>query len=1120
MANKQEDIKAQKNVLEKRAASKQGQASNPKLCVWVEASAGTGKTKVLSDRVLRLLLEGVKPSKILCLTYTKAAAVEMNSRIYQRLSKWAVESDNELFKELQDLYNDDSIVEKKKDLTHVARTLFASVLEAPVPIKIQTIHGFCEEILKRFPLEARVSPYFEVMDERTTNEALSHISKNVLQEIENSEDSETRNALLFLTSNMQEFSFGELLADLTEQRSKLIRVMSAYKNTDAFLKALRAKLNLEDEPSREKVLRKFEEDIDRDLIKRCMNALLKGSKKDKEHGAFLGQALEKFDFDIYKKAFLRQDNRKLDTFAHKDAVKEMGNIEDVMKSEASRVSQAIEKMKSIRLYETTRAVFVLAKRLIDEYGEYKRQNARMDYEDLIVLTKNLLESEDVASWVLFKLDEGISHILIDEAQDTSPNQWAIVKALTDEFFSGLGQTDEVRTVFAVGDKKQSIYRFQGAEPERFDEMRKFYEQEISNFETVNLDVSFRSTPAVLDFVNTLFAIEGADKGLVDNNEKILHLPYRIGEGGRVEVWSITQADEDEDEDQSWQLPIYKKSRESANAKLAVKIARKIKKMVEEKELLVSKGRPLKYSDFMVLVQRRNAFMEAFVKACKQNKVEVSGVDKLNLNEQIAVEDLISLARFLLLVNDDLSLAEVLKSPLFDLNDDDLFELCYKRGSLSLWQRLNANSKYKKESALLSEWLAAADLKRPYELFSSVLNVYDGKKRFLSRLGAEASDALDEFMNLTLEFETDHVPNLQNFVRWISETQTEVKREMEQMTEDAVRIMTVHGSKGLQAPVVILPDTIREPYQRRAKGAVFDDNIVYFPLSAEDYDVHCGGVYNKECEKAYDEYRRLLYVALTRAEDRLYICGYGKLKKEDKSWYGLCQQAMENKNVSKDKGVFVCEEPQQAEIEETEEKQVSLYEKDCSFAFKPAPIEDALSRPYSPSHMEDEDDAPVASPLEDDGLFYKRGLIIHKLLQMLPQNCSKEMRRELTEAYLSKQSDLSEGYRKNIAREVLRLLDDETFGFVFGQNSRAEVPVMGEIDGKIISGQIDRLIVFEDKVIVVDFKTNRPAASERGEVPIQYTQQMDLYRKLLEKIYEGRSVETYILWTNTLKLMKI
>lgn len=1119
--NKTEDIKKEKSALEARAVSKQALASDPKLCVWVEASAGTGKTKVLSDRVLRLLLEGVEPSKILCLTYTKAAAVEMNNRIYSRLSKWAVEPQGDLEDEIKTLYGNHFVLEKNSELTDVARTLFARVLDAPAPIKIQTIHSFCEEILKRFPLEANVSPYFEVMDERTTDEALSQISKHVLQEAQSAVSEEISDAVMFLTANMKEFGFEELLADLTGQRSKLMRVISAFSGTDQFLETLRKKLKLEENPSKEGVLRRFEKGIDRGLMKKCVLALLEGSKKDKEHGTYLADALEKFDFEIYRKAFLTQNGDILSTLAYKDSVKAMGNIIEVMSLEAVRVKFALEEMKSVRLYETTRAVFVLAKRLIDEYGEYKRKNARMDYEDLIVLTKNLLESKDVASWVFFKLDEGVEHILIDEAQDTSPNQWAIVKALTDEFFSGLGQSSKQRTVFAVGDRKQSIYRFQGAEPERFDQMRHFYKGVIADFETVHLDVSFRSTGAVLDFVNDLFSIEGADKGLVDGEEKVFHLPYRIGDAGKVELWALSQEEnEDKDQDKGWTLPIYAKHKESAQTKMAVKIAREIKNLVESKEILASKGRPLRYKDFMVLVQRRSGFVDDFVKACKQNGVEISGVDKLKLNEQIAVQDLISLAKFLLLPADDLSLAEVLKSPLFGLNDDDLFDLCYDRGSSSLWQRLNANSKYGAECAFLAELLALSDLKRPYELFGAILYEFKGKKKFLARLGSEASDALDEFMNLTLEFEVDHVPNLQNFVRWIGQTKIEVKREMEQMTQDAVRIMTVHGSKGLQSPVVILPDTVREPWMNKGKGIVFDENVVYFPLCGDDYDLNCEAVFEQEKNKAYDEYRRLLYVALTRAEDRLYICGYGKPKKDDKSWYGLCVQTMENRGLKEEKGKIVCKTEQFADVEVKLKKEAKIKERDSSFVYHLPPAESPMSKPYSPSHMQDEDDQPVASPLTDEGFFYKRGLIIHKLLQMLPNKSSGQDRKKLIEEYLSGQADLSEKYRKDILEEVSQLLEDPRFSFVFGENSRAEVPVMGEVEGKIISGQIDRLVVFDDRVVIVDFKTNRPAASERSEVAEQYVKQMDVYRKLLEKVYEGRAVETYILWTNTLKLMKI
>lgn len=1112
------DFEIEKNFLKEKANRQQTLASNPKLSVWVEASAGTGKTKVLSDRVLRLLLEGVAPSKILCLTYTKAAAVEMNSRIYERLSKWVVAKDCDLESELNLLYGF-SNAENINALKTKARTLFAKILDAPVPLKIQTIHSFCQEILKRFPIEAGVPPYFEVMDEQQTSEALGNLSKKVLLEMERFEAPDLQEAVLFLTQNMEEFSFKDLLLNLTKERTKLIKVISAFKNEASFLRALSQKLGFEGEPSKEKSLKLFERQIDKPLMKKCAKALLEGSKKDKEHGALLLACFEKFDFDVYRRVFLTQGGETLETLAHKDAVAAFENIENIMFLEAERVKTQIEILKNIRIYQTTKAVFTIAEHLIEKYRAYKLANACLDYEDLIVLVKNLLEKPDIAAWVLFKLDQGVDHILIDEAQDTSENQWAIVRALTDEFFSGLGQSQTVRTVFAVGDKKQSIYRFQGAVPEKFDEMRRFYEKNVPDFKTVHLDVSFRSTEAVLDAVNAVFSFDDAAKGLIYENQKVAHIAYRIGQASRVEMWELLEEAKDEKHD-IWELPVKFQTKVSARSKLADKIALEIKRLVDAKTFLPSKGRTAQYKDFMILVQRRNAFIDEFIKAAKKIGVEVAGADRLKLMDQIVVEDLLSLAKFLLLPSDDLSLAEVLKSPLFSLDDDDLFGLCYRRGEMSLWQRLKQNEKYADITEFLSSLLLSADTNRPFELFSLVLDVFEGRKKFFSRLGRQAKDAIDEFMNLTLVFEANHVANLQNFVAWMGSFKTEVKRELEQSEEDAVRIMTVHGSKGLQAPVVILPDTLREPYLRRQRGALFEENMVYFPLSADDYNQNCENVYALEVEKNYDEYRRLLYVALTRAEDRLYIASYGKQKESVKNWFYLCQRAMET-FAKKQGDAFVKQTPQLVlpQTEETKEVQKPAF-KDTSFAYQKAPKEQALNKPFAPSHMQQNDCEPVASPLCDNGFYYKRGTLIHKLLELL-ENCPDISSAEkLIDAYFSKQKDVSAAFYQDIKTEILNLYVVPEFSFLFSADARAEVPVMGMVDGQIVSGQIDRLVVMKEKVLIVDFKTNRPAADTYENVPPAYVKQLEIYRKLLSRIYPQKQIETYILWTNTLKLMKI
>ncbi len=1113
------DLNQKKEELRLLAIADQTKASDPSLSVWVEASAGTGKTKVLSDRVLRLLLEDINPSKILCLTYTKAAAVEMNNRIYAKLSTWSVLSDSDLIKELSDLYGTINIFKQKSDLLVKARILFTKILDAPIPLKIQTIHSFCQEILKRFPLESGISPYFEVMDEQKTNEALEELSRKILAEIEHFQSPEQRQAILFLTDNLQEFSFHELLLNLAKERNKLIKVMSAFQTQNLFLAHLRQKLGFEQEPSENESLKLFAQKIDKPMMQKCAQALLQGSKTDQEHGLYLVQSLENFDFKVYKQAFLTKDNTPLSVFAHQGAVAVFNDIEKEMSKEACRLIHQIEILKNIRIYETTKAVFIIAKRLIDEYKAYKISKSYLDYEDLIVMVKNLLEKQDIASWVLYKLDQGISHILIDEAQDTSENQWAIIRSLTNEFFSGIGQSQENRTIFAVGDRKQSIYRFQGAEPEKFDQMRNFYSHNAPHFHTVNLKVSFRSAEAVLDIVNTLFAEKEASKGLVYDGQKIEHQAFRIGSASQVTLWNIEEPLKDEKHD-IWELPVNFNNKISARSKLAEKIAHKIKQMVTQKEILQSRGRPIRYKDFMILVQRRNAFVDEFIKAAKKIGVEVSGSDRLKLMDQIVIEDLISFAQFLLLPNDDLSLAEILKSPLFELDDDDLFDLCYHRQDLSLWQRLKQSAKHQNIADYLTELLNFADLARPYEIFSNILATHSGRKKFYSRLGIETKDAIDEFMNLTLQFEEEHVPNLQNFVAWIHSFKTEVKRELDQSDEDSVRIMTVHGSKGLQAPIIILPDTLREPYVRRQRGGLFENNTVYFPLSASDYNQNCEKIYQKEIDKTYDEYRRLLYVALTRAEDRLYIAGYGKSKGSGKDWFSMCQKVLQQIGIKEDNEyIFQCQQLVDVEKPKTEPEH-SIQPQDTSFAYQIAPKEKALSKPYSPSHMEEDDQEPVASPLCDDGFFYKRGTVIHKILQLLHDLGIKETAHQAIKNYLSHEKDISDALKQNILTEVLNLIQTEKYAFLFSEHAKAEVPVMGIVDSKIISGQIDRLVVDKDKVIIVDFKTNRPAASTLKEIPQAYITQLKTYQQLLTQIYPSKKIETYILWTNTLKLMKI
>lgn len=1113
------DLQAEKQNRIALASGQQRKASDPNVSVWVEASAGTGKTKVLSDRVLRLLLKGVAPSRILCLTYTKAAAVEMNNRIAERLSRWAVTADDDLSRELSLLLGggrpDGQVMAQ-------ARRLFAILLDTPGGMKIQTIHSFCQEILKRFPLEARISPYFEVMDDRAAAEALDNIKISLLRKIEEEPEGRTAQALAFITSRVSEFTFPKLMNSLTEKRNKIMRLLSG--GSAALTAAIAARLGINQEETGQQVVNAFWTAADLGTALALAQALAQGSATDAGKGEALRQAVEGRDYAAYHKIFLTDKNEPRKNVGTKAVITAFPAGAAFAAAEAERLLETDDRLAAVNLFGSTRAVLYLAEDLLQGYNAYKRRHSKMDYEDLIVQTRRLLENPQVAEWVLYKLDGGIDNVLIDEAQDTSPDQWAIIRSITDEFFYGAGTKDKNSTVFAVGDRKQSIYSFQGADPAEFERMRRHFasrNNEGAVFKEVNLEVSFRSTAAVLDAVNCVFADQAARQGVAPEGEKVWHVPSRIGEAGRLELWPLVEPEKDENPD-IWLPPVERVTAESTSSRLAKMIAENIRRKVEGGEMLVSKNRPLRYRDFMVLVQRRNSFVEELVRACKNAGVNVAGADKIRLSEQIAVQDLLSLSKFVLLPEDDLTLAEVLKSPLFGLNDDDLFVLCYQRGAVSLWKRLRENPRFQETAEVLQTLLNMVDQVRPFEFYSYILNKLHGRRKFVSRLGNEAEDGLDEFVNLSLTYEREHIPSMQMFVDWMAQGEVEIKRELEQSQADAVRIMTVHGSKGLQAPVVVLPDTVRVKSIRNEAGLLLDDSVLFYPLSSADYEDNCRQIKDREKRLSLEEYHRLLYVALTRAEEVLCICGYQRgSKPSDESWYEVCRNALGKIAAAGSEGKLVYEVRQEAPLPEVPAAKTVVREKPVfGWLGVPAPEEGPLARPLAPSREDDEEEISNSPLNERHPEYFRRGQIIHKLLQFIPE-IEPAARTMAAAEYVSKfGADLAESERERICREVTALVENPAFAPLFGKNSKAEVPVMGETEGKIISGQIDRLAVLPDKVMIVDFKTNRPAAQTREQVPESYVRQLAAYRALVERIYPGRKVETYILWTNTAVMMPI
>ena len=1119
------------------AEAEQKKAIHPGASVWVSASAGSGKTKVLTDRVLTLLLAGVAPERILCLTFTKAAAAEMSNRIADRLARWAILDDSALIDQVA------RFTEPSPEILKAARRLFARVLDAPGGLSILTIHAFCQSVLRRFPLEAGVPPHFTVMDERDSAEALKAAQEATIAAAQG-DDTALADALAVVTARVHEQSFTGILAGLIANRGKLAKALERHGGVDRLMAATREALGLKAGDSESALIAAACADraFDGDALRRAVAALAQGSTADQERAAAIGAWLTAPDrtpgFADYCATFLTQQDVPRKNLATKAAQKADPQLLAVMQAEAERLAQVRGQLKAARVLANTEALVRLGAHMLGLYAAAKARRGLMDYDDLIDRTRRLLERPGSAAWVLYKLDGGIDHVLIDEAQDTNPEQWAIVKALTAEFFTGAGRHEEraalARTVFVVGDQKQSIYGFQGADPAQFDITRTALRGRAAAigqpWRDISLNVSFRSTAAVLEAVDAVFSQDGARDGLAE--DQILHLAARAGHGGLVEIWPPVEP-APRDEQPSWKPPVERTEGDSPPHRLAALIARRIRHMTERGEMLEAKGRPIRAGDIMVLVRRRTAFVRELVRQLKIQGIPVAGVDRMLLTEQLAVMDLVALGQFLLLPDDDLTLATVLKGPIVGLTEDELFALAHGRGARSLWDALNSHAgavlRFGEAQEFLAGLLARTDYLSPAELYGHILVALGGRKKLLARLGAEAEDPIDEFLNLALAYQRQHAPSLQGFLHWLTSGKTEIKRDLDQSGADAVRVLTAHGAKGLQAPIVFLPDTCQAPtLQDRLFWTTDADSLLLWAPAVDEQDPLTKRLREIALTAQEQEYRRLLYVAMTRAEDRLYICGWHTRRvRADQAWYGLIMEglAASPRLQPVDDPFFAADSLFSApailrmtSAQETPAKQ----ESPPAPAIAPAPPkawalaapnpEPIPPQPLAPSTA-GRADPPAASPLADGKHRFQRGIVIHRLLQSLPE-IAPAHRRAAADALAARPAwGLDATARADVVRETLAVTEDPRFAALFAAGSKAEVPITGMVKGHVISAQVDRLAVTDSEVIIVDYKTNRPPAARAEDVDQAYVFQMAVYRAALAQIYPRLQVRCLLLWTD-------
>ncbi|MEZ0222996.1 MAG: double-strand break repair helicase AddA [Alphaproteobacteria bacterium] len=1158
----------------KQASGKQSQAADPLKSVWVGASAGTGKTKVLIDRVLRLMLprsglpeeSATLPQRILCLTFTKTAAAEMSNRIYKKLGEWAVMDDMKLKDQLTELTGEKPSPETER----AARRLFARVLDTPGGLKIMTIHSFCQSVLKRFPVEAGLPPHFELMDEMNAIEYMNRCRDQIILSAKQDPQSALAKSFSQLVLHLDPSAMSDLMSKIISKRSQLARILENHGDAEGTATNTIAEvyryLGLDPSDTEEKVLQgvaKLSAE-DEACLKQALAALLNGTKTDKESAAFMQPWLEQKEkraslYGMYRGAFFTQKGEIAKRLATKEAQKHCPDIVDIMQREAERLQDIGNRLRSVRLAQLNASLLTVASDMVGRYTRYKRQTDKLDFDDLIIKACDLLAEENMVAWVLYKLDEGIDHILVDEAQDTSPYQWRVIRALSDEFFAGHGTRGEtLRTLFVVGDEKQSIFSFQGADPAEFSRMERFFGGKVKDVQEgweILLEHSFRSTRAVLEVVDAVFNEEAVRRGVVaDVARGIRHMPSRVGQAGTVEIWPLIRSQPKEEGD-AWKLPVEIEPGDNSASRLARKVAQTVKGWLTAGEMLASKGRPIRAGDVLVLVQSRGALVEMLMRALKEQDVPVAGIDRMTLTEEIAVMDLLALAQFALLPRDDLTLATLLKSPLIGIDEEELYRICHGRQG-SVWgsvQHLRPDiAKY------LYAWIDKAGESTPYEFFAEALNTpcfadkVSGRRAFYGRLGSDIHDALDEFLNSSLHYEQTHTPSLQKFTDWFVRGEAEIKREQEQHKADQVRIMTVHAAKGLQAPIVILPDTAKKlhdhnkgrirliwpPENEGGEGGV----PLWSPREEFDADIYASAR-DAAREGQEEEYRRLLYVALTRAEDRLYICGYQNRKKPPADcWHHLVENAF-----PKDAGKYEFNADGQPVIDEdgvvlqllrhayaqeaAPEKSVDLRAVHDAvrtplqdWVFKPMPAEPVPSVPLAPSKA-GEDEPAVKGPLaEDEDYRFRRGIVVHQILEILPQ-LPEAAREKALRAYLARPSLVMEPEtQKSLAKEIMAVLSHPDFAPIFGPLSRAEVPVVGLAGNKktsqVLSGQMDRLLVTEKEVLIVDYKTNRPPPQKVEDVSVAYLKQMAAYKSVMLNIYPGRAVKCALLWTDGPLLMPL
>ena len=1117
----------------------QAAASDPLVHAALSASAGTGKTHVLTSRVLRLLLRGTPPASILCLTFTKAGAAEMANRLGERLAHWVRLPGEQLRKELFALGEDNSPPAVER-----ARRLFAEVLDAPGGLRIQTIHSFAQTLLASFPAEAGVAPGLRPIEGRAEQELARRTLATMLERAEVETDQRLIDDVSALSLRLGEAGAESYLMTCARAHE----AMEALGNPVSIEARLLGIIGISGgDPAAEMQRRMTDEEIDLDLFERLIAVNRSwGTPTGDKIVANLVAFIDALPSDRMERleglgpGLVTAKGEPCKSSRKQQAADP--EYDELLADFANWLTAARTLVCAAKLAKTQAAGLRAGQAFARGYVRAKQAVGVADFDDLIAWTRRLFEQPGIGEWVRYKLDQRTDHILVDEAQDTNSDQWAIVDALAEEFFTGNPEAEHRwRTLFMVGDYKQAIFGFQGTDPKEYEQFRAKVsaraatlletadeaEVRTRKFRDLSIDASFRSSPPVLEVVDALIGEVGfRAMGLAEPPNP--HRPFHVGRTGRVELWPAFETNIEDGGDEGEEGWIDEPARLYADA-----VARQVRQWLAQAPVMASTKRPLAPGDILILFRSRTELAALIVARLYAHGVPVAGIDRLHLHKPLAVKDLLSAIRLAVQPLDDLNLAGLLVSPLIGWDQEQLYELAYGRQG-RLWAELAGRREeqphWAEAHSILAGWLAMADYVTPARFLETILSgPLDGRRKLLKRLGEAARDPIEELVASALAFEQEEVASLDRFLAWFGQGEVEVKRDPA-APSNAVRVMTVHGAKGLEAPLVILADATHDPDKVGGTSSIMElpvPDVGPIPIIRPRKD-ECAPIFRALIDSAKDadreEHWRLAYVGLTRAAERLVIAGV-KPKRDvsSASWHAATAGAMLSLGAAPVEidgwGSALIWEGEGAAPSKTRSGKLALEPIEVpEWLRQPAPIEARPPRPLAPSQIvEDRDVSPPPSPEMREAA--RRGTLLHGLFERLP-GVSPADRAPLALRWLERSGVAAEA-RQEIANAACSLIADPAYADLFGADALAEAPIAATLaDGRVIAGTVDRLCIGTDLVRVVDFKTGRGVPLDLAGVPTAHRAQMEAYAEALRVIFPGRRIEASLLYTSGPKLIAL